>query len=136
MHALPPLLYEVINCAIASTSAVALVICLRYLATEYRNIQGLLRLRLAVAFTVFLFGETTRMSWVWLVRYLANTGHDTYWMGSLPWTVIPVAGSLVSIFGMACVVRALTPAAWGKWGYVMSLGAAVVAISLTQLIRY
>lgn len=133
--ALPPELYEILNCAIATTSAIALVICVRYLATEYQNIKGLLRLKLAIGFTVFLCGETARMTWVWLARYIANTHHDPAWMGAIPWLLIPIIGSAVSVFGMACIVKTLTPEAWGKWGYVGAIGAAAFAVAVTQIVR-
>lgn len=133
--ALPGELYEILNCAIAATSIVALVICMRYLATEYHNIIGLLRLKLAIGFTVFLWGETARMTWVWLARYIANTHHDPSWMGTTPWVLIPIIGSAVSVLGMACIVKTLTPNAWGKWGYVGAIGAAALAVAVTQIVR-
>lgn len=133
--ALPPRLYEIINCGIATTCTVALAICVRYLATEYRNIQGLLRLKLAVGFTVFLIGESIRMGWVWLARYLANTAHDPSWMGHAPAVFLPIAASIVSIIGMACVIRALAPQAWGRVGYAVALASAALAIVATQFAR-
>lgn len=133
--ALPNDLYEILNCAIAATAAVALTICLRYLATEFHNIRGLMRLRLALGLTVFLFGETSRMTWVWLARYLANVHGDPAWMGRTPWVLVPIAGSALCVLGLAWLVRALSPAAWGRWGYVVALSAAALAVVGTQLVR-
>lgn len=135
MEALPPELYEILNCAIATISFVAWLICARYLYTEYNSIRGLLRLKLAFGFTVFLTGETIRMVWVWLARFLTNTNHDASWMGSVQWVWVPVIGSLTTIAGLACIVRALIPEAWGRWGYAGSLGAVILALLATRLFR-
>lgn len=142
---LPPRMYEIINCSIATTSFVALVICLRYLYIEYRRLRGgarfvdavtaLLELRLAVGLTVFLCGEFPRMTWVWLARWLANTGHMTAWMSTKPWVFVPVIASALSVLGMACVVRALTPRVWGAHGYTLAIGSALAAVAITQVFR-
>jgi hypothetical protein len=136
--ALPPELYEILNCAIAITSLIAWMICLRYLLSEYlkeRNLLGILRLRLAIAMTVFLTGEWPRMAWLWIARYWGNTGRHIDWMGDVPWVFIPAIASTISVLGLACIVRAITPEAWGKWGYVVVLGTATLTVLLTQVFR-
>lgn len=146
-HALPPLLYEVLNCAIASTCVVALVIVLRYMTAAYfqfrragilsrwESFTALRTLRLALGFMIFLTGETPRMTWVWLARYLANTDRDAAWMGTTPWVFVPIVGSVLSVLGMACIVRALVPVVWGRFGYWISLGTASAAVIGTQVFR-
>lgn len=150
-HTLPPLLYEVLNCAIASTCFVALVIVVRYIATAYfhfrhegllprplsrwESFRALRTLKLAIGFLIFLSGEVPRMSWVWLARFLANTDRPSTWMGETPWVFVPVVASTLSVLGMACIVRALAPEAWGRFGYWMSLGTAAVTVIGTQIFR-
>lgn len=133
--ALPSELYEILNCAIATTCAMALVICLRYLVVEFVHTRTLFRYKLALGFTVFLFGEAPRMTWVWLARFLSNTHHDSAWMGELPWVLVPIVGSAVSVAGMALIIRALAPEVWGRWGYLGALGLATAAVIGTQIFR-
>lgn len=150
---LPPELYEIINAALGAVSWVALAICVRYLATAYVHLRNvptglpepplsrleafyeLRKLRLAIGLTVFLTGEAPRMTWLWWARYAANTGHDASWMAEWPYVTIPILASAQSVFGMGCVVRALTPLAWGRWGYVLAIGAAAWAVAVTQIVR-
>lgn len=145
-EALPPRLYEIINVAIATSSLVALVICLRYLLAEYLGfvriylswrdaLVQMFQFRLAIGFTILLSGETVRMGWVWFARYCVNTHRDAAWMSHVPWVIIPVASSLTTIIGFACVTRALVPRAWGRWGYALCLSAPCVVIVLTQMVR-
>lgn len=146
-EALPPRLYEIINCAIASTSLMALIICVRYLVSEYlwfkHKVQmtsrdalaEVIQYRVAIGFTVLMSGEFPRMTWVWLARYLMNTDQDAVWMGTFPWVMLPVVASMVSIIGMACILRGLTPRVWGRWGYCGCLLAPVIPIALTQFFR-
>lgn len=133
--ALPSELYEVLNCAIATTCAVALAICVRYLVIEFVQTRALFRYKLAIGFTVFLLGETPRMTWVWLARFLANTHRDPSWMGTMPWLLIPIVGSAMCVAGMACIIKTLTPDVWGKWGYAGAVGLAAAAVILTQVFR-
>lgn len=145
--ALPPRLYEIISCSIAATSLVALVICVRYLFTEYRFVlnsfsgdwrqafTAMWQFRLALGFTVFLFGESPRMTWVWLARYLTNIGVSQAWMGTLPWLLVPIVASAVSVIGILCIVRALVPRAWGRFGYIGSILTALAAVTATQIFR-
>jgi hypothetical protein len=133
--ALPPELYEVINAGLAACDFVAWVICLRYLLTEYLAGQHLRTYKLAIGFTVFLTGEWPRMTWAWLARDLTNSGHDPTWMGTLPWVFVPVGFSLICILGMSCIVKSLVPYVWGRWGYALSFGAAVLAIAASVLLR-
>lgn len=146
-HALPPLLYEVLNCATATIYYVALIITLRYMTTGYlhfRLVGNLSRwdafktlrtLKFALGFLIFLLGECPSVTWVWLARFLANTGRNAVWMGQVPWVFVPVAGSAISVFGMACIVRALVPEVWGRFGYWVSLGTATAAVVVTQVFR-
>lgn len=136
--ALPSELYEVLNCAIAAISFVAWCICLRYLTTQYlavRSISGLLRLKLAIGLTVLLTGEWPRMAWVWLARYINNTAGEPGWMGTIPWVFIPIVSSAASVAGLACIVRAITPEAWGRWGYIVALTTAALAVIVSQVFR-
>lgn len=133
--ALPGHLYEILNCAISAICFVALTICIRYLIIEYRETGQFLRLRLAVGLTVFFSGESPRTAWVWYARFQTNTGHNANWMGDWPYVLIPIAGSLLAVIGMACIVRALTPAAWGPRGYLAALGFALCCVIATQLLR-
>lgn len=135
LEALPPELHELLNAGVAATSLVLLFISARYLLTEYETIRGLMRLKLAVAFTVMMAGLAPEMIWLWLARFLANINADVIWMGKPPWVFVPVISTAVLIAGMACAVRALTPEVWGRWGYVSSIGAAVAAASATLLAR-
>lgn len=142
---LPPELYEVLNCALATSDFVTLGICIRYLMTAYfqfrkaltpwQSLRAMRTLRLSIGFTVFLIGETPRMGYLWFVRYLANTGHDATWLSKGWWIFLPVAASAVAVFGMACVVRALIPEVWGRYGYVGTIAISVVAVIGTQLFR-
>lgn len=143
--ALPPRLYEILNSAIAATAFVALVICIRYLFIAYLQLRlalsplealrELRKFRLAIGFTILLSGEMPRMTWVWLARYLENTGRPMQWMGHAPWVLIAIVTSGVTVLGMACVVRALVPEVWGKFGYWVAIGSAVIAVVLTQIFR-
>lgn len=146
LAALPPRLYEILNCAIMTTSFVALCICLRYLVSEYlllraagntvwRSVGAMWEFKLAIAFTIMLSGEFPRMAWVWLARYLGNRHDPTAWMATEPWVLVPIIASLTSCLGLACVVRALTPRAWGEYGYVLAIGSATCTVVLTQLLR-
>lgn len=145
--ALPPELFEIIDCTIAVTAFIAWILCVRYLATQVVRahkdkdksiayvFRAVVKLRLAVAMLVCLTGEWPRVTWLWLARYLTNTGEDAAWMATVPWVFVPIVFSAISAVGFACVVRAITPEAWGRYGNTISLGIAAVVVLLTQYFR-
>lgn len=150
--ALPPRLFEILYCSVASSSAVALAMSLRYLIVYLivnRRLQmevlgsvdlgymlrGFLHLRLAIGFTVFLMGFTPLITWVWVARYCADIGVDVAWMGTKWWPLIPISGGLLAVWGLACVVRALAPDRWGMTGYFWALATAGFMVAITQIVR-
>lgn len=148
LRALPPWLFEIIYCAIGATCWVTLAICVRFLATVYVQFRreavlhrleiivvGLRTMRLPVGFTIFMTGLTPLMTWEWLARYLANTRHDVRWMGEMPWMALPIVAGMIAIIGLACIVRALVPTAWGRFGYWGAISTALAAVAITQVIR-
>lgn len=150
---LPPLLYEIINCALFTGSTMWLVICIRYLAsayvklrkipegalipvmTQWEALNELYKLRVAIGLTIFLCGESPRMGYLWVVRYLQNTGHDVAWLSQGWWIFVPVIASTISVIGCACSVRAIIPEAWGRHAYVGTLALVICAVVATQVIR-
>lgn len=147
---LSPELYETLNCGLMVSDIITLVICVRYLMTAYTHFvdpygtsrmgrweafKALRQLRLGVGMTVFLFGETPRMTYLWLVRYLTNTGNDASWMSQGVWVYIPIVSSTIAVFGMACIARALVPLVWGRFSYLAPISITVLAIVATRLIR-
>lgn len=144
---LPPELYEVLNCAIFAGSSVLLILCIRYLAAAYAGFRragfmsrwecfvALRTLKLAVGLTVLLSGVVPRMGYLWLSRYLANTGYNVEWM-SHGWMIyIPIIGSALDVLGCACTARAIIPEVWGRFGYFGTLAVAAGAVVLTQVLR-
>lgn len=151
---LPPVLYEIINCALFTSATVVLILCGRYLLTAYfqmRKSAGvgvsvpslsrfeafyeLRKLRLAVGLTVFMLGESPRMGYLWLSRYMQNTGHDIAWLSQGFWILVPIIGSATAVCGLACLARAIVPAVWGRFGYFGTLMIATAAVVATQIIR-
>lgn len=150
---LPPILYEIINCALFAGATTWLVICLRYLATAYRQLRrirqgefaprlsrleafvSLHNYRVAIGLMIFLCGESPRMGYLWLVRYLGNTGHDVAWLSQGAWILVPVFSSTLSIVGCACSVRAIIPRVWGRYAYFGTLLIVLGAVVATQVFR-
>jgi hypothetical protein len=150
---LPPLLYEVINCALFAGATSWLIICIRYLVTAYCQLRrirpgeyaprlsrseafaALHNYRVAIGLMIFLFGESPRMGYLWLVRYLGNTGHDVAWLSQGGWIFVPVLASALSIVGCACSVRAIIPRVWGRYGYCGTLLIVIAAVVATQIFR-
>lgn len=143
---LPPELYEIINCGLATAAFIVWIETAFYLLTRLRSfmaegdtllqvIISLMTLRLALGTFVFLSGEWPRMTWLWVARYIKNTGHDPSWMAGAPWVYIPIVASTIAIIGLACFARAIVPQSWGRIGYWFTLLTPVVVIILTQVIR-
>jgi hypothetical protein len=146
--AIPPVLFELINCGLSAAAGIALLICLRYLAIMhwiewqradvgfFRAIYNLSSYRLAVGFTIFLIGEWPRVTWLWWARYTINHDvMDASFMGQMPWAMLPVVFGVVSIIGKACIIRALIPMAWGQYAYVAVCGGALAVVIASQFIR-
>ena len=129
-------LFEIINAAQAAGALVLLLLCVRYLWTEYDNtFRGLLRSKLAFGFTVFLSGEVPLLVWQWVTRYRINTGRGADLMSDAPWGYMPLVFGLLSVIGMACIARAIVPMVWGSWGYAAVILVAAAAVVVTQVIR-
>lgn len=144
---LPPRLYEILNCGIATSAWLAWMITARYLVTalvEARRLgagwgasfRTIYAYRLAVGFLIFLSGECPRMTWVWLARYVENIhGPPLRWMSSYPGLMVPVLASGLTVLGLACIVRALIPMVWGRYAYRVTLGTVISIVVLTQVFR-
>lgn len=144
---LPPRLYEILNVSIVTSAFVTWVITLRYLITAlvdarrsgaewFNAFRTLFSYKLAVGFLIFLSGEWPRMAWVWFARYVENTrGAPFAAMSSFPLLLIPVIGSVLTVLGLACIVRALIPTVWGRYAYRVTLTAVVCIVALTQIVR-
>lgn len=143
--AIPPELFEVLNAAVAAVCLVVMAYCGFYFVSEWRQMRRhlslsaietggeLMRRRLAFGTTIAFFGAGVRAAWVSIAIVLQDIGYDTSRMAQLPLVLVPVAGTLILILGGACVSRAITPRAIGRWAYPVTALAVAIAVGLTQL---
>lgn len=144
---MPLPIYEIVTCALSVSSGVALLICIRYLATEFamarrdwsittlEAFRNVARFRLAIGFTVFLIGLWPIATVFWLALYVIHRGGDGgTWAVTMPYALMPPFFGAIAIVGMACIVRALIPSVWGRCGYVLICGMSAIVVLASQLL--
>lgn len=146
MNPMPSFIYESVNAAFAQMAMLLLCFTVYYLVIEYRYLPPFYTVmqkardfvqnkRLSLGVAIFFLFEGLRAVWFWYARYLDNIGEPSAWLGRMPWIAIPIAFSAACIFGMACIIRAITPQAWGRFAYITSLIVVGIGTALARVVR-
>lgn len=128
---LTPKFLEGMNGTLANLLIFGAVMFLIYIGREiYRNGLARRRLEAAISILALIVGEAMIRGWVWMWRYLENRNLDVSWMKDHP---VLLAGVLVEILGIICVIRVFAPDSWGRNVWIISTG---VAIGLATVFSY
>lgn len=151
MNAIPPVLFEALNCLLWTTGFFLEIIFIWYFALNFRqiaanpwallnptrawNVFAALRMRdqAVIGMTVMTFGEIVTRWWTWYARYTADAGGETHWAYHLPWVAVPIVGAAIEVVGRCCLIRVFAPDDWGNKAWMICVAISVGVTVATGL---